>query len=910
MTFVHCGNANAPTVVPDLSGLKPWHLFTSWLSQAPGSFCTALLILGLLCAGCSRAEDSAFAFNSLALPEIGEHSLEIIAPTILQLTSITTKEPDPASPAKWNFVGKDFIPQLPETGKFAVTAGGKKVAVIQAGFKRRVVYAPLKKRDLRIGNWLYLKLERPIAENETVEVTTTDTTLWPSDWKWTCRFSRGRWSPVLHVNQVGYAPEQPKRAMVGFYLGSLGELNIPEALKPNPSGPRFRIVELRTNKKAFEGALVPRAESGWNFDCYNQVLEGDFSGLQATGEYVMEVEGLGRSFPFRIDPGVPACFARTYALGLYHQRCGTDNSLPYTRFTHEPCHTAWAEIPNLTFTNAQFFLAQSTADWTNTARHTAPRLENSSKSLYPFQREGKIDVSGGHHDAGDYSKYTINSAGLVHFLVFAADVFPGAGTLDNLGLPESGDGKSDVLQEAKWESDFLAKMQDLDGGFYFLVYPRNRRYENNVPPDKGDPQIVWPKNTASTAAAVAALAQCASSPLFKKQFPEAAVTYMEKAKKGWAFLEKASQEHGSDGSYQKLTHYGNEFRHDDEIAWAACELYLATGEAAYHHKLKEMLNPSKSKKWGWLRLYEAYGRAIRSYAFASKTGRVKAGDLDLRLLRQCEDEIIAAANDQLRRSKESAYSISFPSETKRTRSAGWFFASDCEFDLATAMQLDFPSLKDPRQQYMDALLGNLSYEAGCNPVNVSFITGLGWIRPQEIVHQWSQNSPRHLPPDGIPIGNIQGGFGWLDHYKRELGALSFPPDGGEREIYPFYDRWGDSFNLSTEFVVVNQARGLAVGAMLMGRSALRDQEWKGMSAKIQMANDKQTRKATLSPEGNGFPIDSAQVVWDVSSHPPAVGQQLRLLSTEPAPSWMEAEACLPDGRRIFGVLGNISQPGR
>src|SRR5439155_12005967 len=115
-------------------------------------------------------------------------------------------------------------------------------------------------------------------------------------------------------------------------------------------------------------------------------------------------------------------------------------------------------------------------------------------------------------------RYTINSAGFVHYLVFAADAFPGVAELDNLGLPESGDGKSDILQEAKWEADFLAKMQDDDGGFYFLVYPRDRQYENDVLPDHGDPQIVWPKNTAVTAAAVAALAQTASSPLFKRQF--------------------------------------------------------------------------------------------------------------------------------------------------------------------------------------------------------------------------------------------------------------------------------------------------------------------------------------------------------------------------------------------------------
>jgi hypothetical protein len=66
----------------------------------------------------------------------------------------------------------------------------------------------------------------------------------------------------------------------------------------------------------------------------------------------------------------------------------------------------------------------------------------------------------------------------------------------------------------------------------------------------------------------------------KTQFPDAARTYLEKARKGWAFLEQAIARHGRDGAYQKLTHYGDDFMHDDELAWAACELYLATGESA------------------------------------------------------------------------------------------------------------------------------------------------------------------------------------------------------------------------------------------------------------------------------------------------------------------------------------------
>src|SRR6185436_8108232 len=128
--------------------------------------------------------------------------------------------------------------------------------------------------------------------------------------------------------------------------------------------------------------------------------------------------------------------------------------------------------------------------------------------------------------------------------VFAADSLPGVGALDNLGIPESGDGISDVLQEVKWEADFLAKMQDADGGFYYSVYPQNREYEYDVLPENGDPEVVWPKNTVATAAAVAALAQCASSPRFKQAYPQVATNYLAKAQLGWRFLTNAISTNG------------------------------------------------------------------------------------------------------------------------------------------------------------------------------------------------------------------------------------------------------------------------------------------------------------------------------------------------------------------------------
>jgi hypothetical protein len=772
--------------------------------------------------------------------------------------------------------------------------GETKIGVEKVGFRRRVLYAPLAQRDLRIGNHLYLQLNGAISGGQRVEVKNPSATLWASNMRFTATMEPLRYSPAIHVNQVGYLPAFPKQAMIGFYLGSLGDMDVPVEID-------FQLVDARTGATVHQGKLVQRRDVGFDYAPYQKVLEANFSDFKTPGEYRLMVPGLGASFPFFIDEGVAAAFARAYALGLYHQRCGTSNALPFTRFVHGVCHIALAEVPTAQFTNMVSFLAGDTADYTNNPLHSAPQLKDFDSSLYPFVKHGAVDVAGGHHDAGDYSRYTINSAALVHTLIFAVDALPGVGELDNLGLPESGDGKSDVLQEAKWEADFLAKMQDDDGGFYFLVYPRDRKYENNVLPDYGDPQIVWPKNTAATAAAVAALAQASSSPLFKKQFPEAAAVYLKKAKKGWEFLDRAIAKFGNEGAYQKITHYGDDFMHDDELAWAACELFLATGDESFHKKLLHSFQPGddRIRRWGWWRLYEGYGRAIRSYALAVKSGKAKTAQLDQFFLRGCEAEVVAAADDQLRWSQQSAYGTSFPTETKRYRGGGWYFSLDQAFDLAVGCALDHPVMNDPRPKYTGAILANLNFEGGCNPVNVCYLTGLGWKRQREIVHQYAQNDRRILPPSGIPLGNLQSGFGWLDFYGAELGALSFPWDGAKENPYPLYDRWGDSFNLQTEFVAVNQARALATAAWLMAQTPLKNQPWKSAPATIEFTQSRPSRIATLK---TSLDLSQARIVWEAQDREPLFGNRMVLTN---AVSWIEAEAQLPDGRRVFGVT-NLS----
>ncbi len=832
--------------------------------------------------------------TKLRTPKRGGHTLHVLSPDVLELVRVNGQSSASAGVDSWDFVNASGGLNAPAASKFSVTVDGKPVDVKSVGFKRRPLYAPLNERDLRVGNSLFLQLASPVAPGQSVVVKNPDGSLWPDKMKFAAEAHSLRYSPAIHVNQEGYVPGWPKKAAVGYYLGSLGELPV--------SNRKYELVDAASGRVVHSGALSNRPDSGWTYSPapYQKVYEADFSDFKTPGEYKLVVPGLGASLPFMIDEGIGMNFVRAYAQGLYHQRCGHSNKLPFTRFTHAACHTDPAVVPGSG--SGHDFTWKTIAKYANELNsenpaQRAPRLTSESAQLYPFVKKGTVDVSGGHHDAGDYSKYTTNAAMLLHLLMVGVDDFPGVAALDNLGLPESGDRIGDILQEAKIEADFIAKLQDTDGGFYFIVYPREREYESNVLPHEGDAQVVWPKTTSATAAAVAALAEAGSSPAFKKAYPSEAAAYLAKAKRGWAFLEKAIAKHGKAGAYQKLTHYGDDFTHDDELAWAAAAMFAATGDQEIHKTLKKWYDPADSgtRRWGWLRAYSSYGNAARSYAFAARSGRLSAGKLDAGYLAKCEAELLGAGNDALTWSKQSAYGTSFPEATKRVQSAGWYFSSAQAFDITVAHQIK------PKPAYLDAIIRNLNYEAGSNALNVSFITGLGWKRQHEIVHQYAQNDDRVLPVNGIPLGNLQTGPVYTGTYGTELAALTFPRDNAGSAPTPFYDRWSDTFNVATEFVHLDQARALSSLAYMATLTKTKSQPWKAAEGAITGVPSKIDSKSSfkVSMKVPGMDLDGARIVWEASGQEPAYGETYTVKPSGHGAQWIEAEAQWPDGRRAY-----------
>jgi len=312
-----------------------------------------------------------------------------------------------------------------------------------------------------------------------------------------------------------------------------------------------------------------------------------------------------------------------------------------------------------------------------------------------------------------------------------------------------------------------------------------------------------------------------------------------------------------------------------------------------------------------VRCDEGYGAAVRDYAFAARSGRLSVTNLNSNYLGQCESEITNRALDVMTWSSNNAYGTSLDPASKGHDTSqylvGYYFAGDRVFDLAVADRIH----ADPA--HIAAMIENFNYEAGRNPVNTCFITGLGSQRQREIVDQFAQNNPLAvLPPSGIPLGNICDDFyepgGWP---YEPLSVYYFPPLGTGTNTFGLYDRWAQTYNLHTEFVHPQTARSFVAAAVLANLTSLSTQAWQSANATIQFV----TGAPTLNAPGlakvvcTNVDLSQAQITWDPGrsawnglGQDPTFGSNYVFLPAAAGQfRTLQAEATLPDGRRIFAT---------
>ncbi len=155
--------------------------------------------------------------------------------------------------------------------------------------------------------------------------------------------------------------------------------------------------------------------------------------------------------------------------------------------------------------------------------------------------KGPRDNIGGWHDAGDYGRYMVNSGITTGTLLWTWEIYGQKLKNISLKIPESGNGTPDILNEARWNLEWMLKMQDGDGGawhkqtsehFPGFIAPEDDKLPSEVIGTGAAPY----KSTCATAdlAAVGAIAARVYQPYDAKFAAQA----LEAARRAWAWTEK------------------------------------------------------------------------------------------------------------------------------------------------------------------------------------------------------------------------------------------------------------------------------------------------------------------------------------------------------------------------------------
>ena len=92
------------------------------------------LLLGFFLARASGAIPLA---SDIQTPQIGDCSLRILSPNVLELFRVNTKQPDPARVDSWDWVNDQQVFVAPDLSSVLVLFNGQADLITAVGFKRR-----------------------------------------------------------------------------------------------------------------------------------------------------------------------------------------------------------------------------------------------------------------------------------------------------------------------------------------------------------------------------------------------------------------------------------------------------------------------------------------------------------------------------------------------------------------------------------------------------------------------------------------------------------------------------------------------------------------------------------------------------------------------------------------------------
>ncbi len=522
-------------------------------------------------------------------------------------------------------------------------------------------------------------------------------------------------APAIHLSQLGFLPGEPKRAIVA----TSGDAPLD-----------WRVVDA-AGKVVASGRTQPGGADEASGD---RVQIVDFSTLAAPGEYRLAIAG-AESRPFAIRPGLYGPLAKGALNFFYQQRAGVPIEARYAGGDR------WARPAGHPREVATCFKGKDPrgTDWPGCAY--------------------TVDVTGGWYDAGDHGKYVVNGGIAVWTLLNLHEV-TGAFPDKSAALPEAGNGASDLLDEARYELEFLLKMQvpegtrtplpvghqrgggamtlttvDAGGMAYHKIADANWTPLPTRPADDREARLLYPPSTAATLNLAAVAAQGAR--IWAKIDPAFAAKYLEAAKRAFAAAERNPEVYAAT-AFTGSGGYGDGDV-SDEFFWAAAELFATIGDPAYRIALTRSPHwndaPEREPSWG--------GTAtLGTITLATLSG------IDPAIGNHERARITALADRFLAERDKAGYRLPFGGARYPWGSNGAILNRGMVLGAAHKIT------GDPK--YRAAMIDAADYVLGRNPIDQSYVAGFGW-RPLANPHHrfWAPSLDPSLP--GPPPGTLSGG---------------------------------------------------------------------------------------------------------------------------------------------------------
>ncbi|MEZ0609009.1 glycoside hydrolase family 9 protein [Fibrella sp. WM1] len=598
----------------------------------------------------------------------------------------------------------------------------------------------------------------------------------------------------IRVDQFGYLQNARKVAVV---VSPQVGANAGTPFNASTGANQYQVRRWTDDAVVFSGTLqvwrdgVTQAQSGdkgWWFD---------FSSVNAPGSYyVFDVGNNVGSYRFEIGDNVYDQVLKAAMRTYFYQRINFAKQPPYTD-----------------------------AKWADAATHEWPRQDRQATSRYAKgDMSTAKDLHGGWMDAGDMNKYVTFAEEPVALLLEAYRLNP-AVFGDNFGIPESGNGIPDVLDEVKWELDFIRRMQDATGTGGLLLKVGVDNYDESdrnggLPPSADKrPRYYLPECTSSTLSGAAMFAVAGA---VYRNTPSLATYAQDLIARAEQAFNRAHVTTANFTSFQTECD-DKDIRSGDadkpasiqrqSALVAAIYLFEVTGKAEYKAFVDAQYNqigPMADQWWGPY-LMHVHTALLRYAANPAATPSVASA---IRTMKSQQNSVLSINDYAAKTDLYRAYMAD----------AQYHWGSNQVRGNAGVANLDFVNFNvntSNKALYREVAAEYLHWFHGVNAQGKVMLSNMGAYGAEasmnEIYHTWFQHGTDWdnalTSPKGPAPGYVPGGPNHLNQYDGTESYLRNEPL--QKRYKDWNTGWPENSWVVTEVAIYNQAPYISLLSRLM-----------------------------------------------------------------------------------------------